>query len=282
MFNIFYIQLGPLALLLIWVFGTLKSVLFWLYLWQLKDYHIGRFVDHFRTSKGKKAFFNITIVIKILLALWLLCTYVFGGWEYLIWGYAAFIIIYVVETYRAAVGLAKGTLKKPVFTGKIILLFSVIVVGMVAFFQVSLARIAFDPSILLLMFDIVAAVIVSLVVLFFQPLFVLGRNRILQKAMKKMAQYPKVKVIAITGSYGKTSTKEFLTTILSQKFKVLSTPDHKNSEIGIAQTILKDLKPEHEIFVVEMGSYNRGGISLLCDIVEPEIGVGTGVNEQQL
>jgi UDP-N-acetylmuramoyl-tripeptide--D-alanyl-D-alanine ligase len=91
-----------------------------------------------------------------------------------------------------------------------------------------------------------------------------------------------IKVIGITGSYGKTGTKEFLTTILSKKYKVLSTKDHQNSEMGIAKCILENLTPEHEIFVVEMGSYQKGGIKLLCDIVKPEIGLVTGVNEQHL
>ena len=52
--------------------------------------------------------------------------------------------------------------------------------------------------------------------------------------------------------------------------------------MGIAQTILEDLKPEHQIFVAEMGAYKKGGIKLLCDIVKPKIGIVAGVNEQHL
>ena len=61
-------------------------------------------------------------------------------------------------------------------------------------------------------------------------------------------------VIGITGSYGKTSTKEFLATILSEKFKVLKTEAHQNSEVGISRCILNDLKEEHEVFICEMGA----------------------------
>ncbi len=92
-------------------------------------------------------------------------------------------------------------------------------------------------------------------------------------------------VIGITGSYGKTSTKEILYTILAEKFgenKVLKTKEHQNSEVGVSQCILNDLKPEHKIFVCEMASYNRGGIKLLCDIAKPKIGILTGINEQHM
>ena len=92
-------------------------------------------------------------------------------------------------------------------------------------------------------------------------------------------------VIGITGSYGKTSTKEFLYDILSSKLgkdKILKTREHQNSEVGIARCILNELKPEHEIFIVEMGAYNVGGIKLLCDMVIPKIGVLTGINEQHM
>jgi len=127
-------------------------------------------------------------------------------------------------------------------------------------------------------------------IIFFIPLFVLSfqiptliwRSIIISKAKAKRAKFKELLVIGITGSYGKTSTKEFLATILSEKYKVLKTLEHQNSEVGISQCILNDLKPEHEIFVVEMGAYNRGGIRLLSDIAKPKIGVLTGINEQHL
>ena len=49
----------------------LKYVLFWLYLWQLKEYHVGRFVDHFRTSKGKKLLFSFEQILKLVLLVFL-------------------------------------------------------------------------------------------------------------------------------------------------------------------------------------------------------------------
>ncbi|MEI7425016.1 MAG: UDP-N-acetylmuramoyl-tripeptide--D-alanyl-D-alanine ligase [Candidatus Staskawiczbacteria bacterium] len=100
--------------------------------------------------------------------------------------------------------------------------------------------------------------------------------------MEKIKSGGKLKVIAITGSYGKTSTKEFLSTILSQKFKILETKEHQNSEIGVANCILNELDSDYDIFIAEIGAYNKGKVKEVCSIIKPEIGIVTGVNEQHL
>ena len=90
------------------------------------------------------------------------------------------------------------------------------------------------------------------------------------------------KVIGITGSYGKTSTKYILRQILSQKFNTLMTPDSYNTPMGICKVIRGELTPEHEIFIVEMGAYKRGDIRELCNLASPEIGILTAVGPQHL
>ncbi len=90
------------------------------------------------------------------------------------------------------------------------------------------------------------------------------------------------KVIGITGSYGKTSTKSILKQVLSEKFNTLMTPDSYNTPMGICKVIRGTLAEEHEIFIVEMGAYRRGDIKELCELVSPEIGVLTAVGLQHL
>ncbi len=90
------------------------------------------------------------------------------------------------------------------------------------------------------------------------------------------------RVIGITGSYGKTSTKYILHQILSQKFNTLMTPDSYNTPMGICKVIRGDLTAEHEIFIVEMGAYKRGDIRELCNLTSPEIGILTAVGPQHL
>ena len=103
----------------------------------------------------------------------------------------------------------------------------------------------------------------------------------LRSARNKMRNlHPKV--IGITGSYGKTSTKYILNSMLSQKFNVLMTPDSYNTPMGICKVIRNQLKPDHEIFIVEMGAYKKGDIAELCRLVYPEIGILTAVGAQHL
>ena len=90
------------------------------------------------------------------------------------------------------------------------------------------------------------------------------------------------RVIGITGSYGKTSTKYILHQILSRKFNTLMTPDSYNTPMGICKVIRGDLTAEHEIFIVEMGAYKRGDIRELCNLASPQIGILTAVGPQHL
>ena len=90
------------------------------------------------------------------------------------------------------------------------------------------------------------------------------------------------RVIGITGSYGKTSTKYILHRILSEKFNTLMTPDSYNTPMGICKVIRGELAAEHEIFVVEMGAYKRGDIRELCNLASPQIGILTAVGPQHL
>ncbi|MDD3302074.1 MAG: Mur ligase family protein [Candidatus Gracilibacteria bacterium] len=114
--------------------------------------------------------------------------------------------------------------------------------------------------------------------------FILKRKIIktAEKKLKKLKKIEKLKVIGITGSYGKTSQKEILETILKENFKVLSTTGNKNTPLGISEIIINELNETHDIFIVEMGAYIKGDIKDLCDIVEPEIGILTGITLQHL
>jgi len=90
-----------------------------------------------------------------------------------------------------------------------------------------------------------------------------------------------VKVIGITGTNGKTTTKELLRAVLSQKFNVLATEGNLNNQIGVPLTLLK-VKPEHELAIVEMGANHPMDIAELCAIVHPDFGLITNVGKAHL
>lgn len=278
-----------ILLTILWIPRTVKNILFFLYLWQLKEYHIRRFIDHFRTDKGKSIFLNYIFFAKIFLAIFSI--FLLPSLRYL--GRAPFLTtiaviayaLYFFETIFFIKNIFQKNFKKPVFTKKaLILLFSALLITSIFFAAaVSMQKEIFYFVFWLLIFDIFTLFIVSLIVLIFQPFVVLYRNEfIIKKAREKILSRKDLIVVGITGSYGKTSVKELLSILLSSKFNVLKTDKHQNSEMGISQCILNNLKPEHQVFVVEMGSYGVGGIKLLAGIAMPKIGILTGINEQHL
>ncbi|MBP2651451.1 MAG: UDP-N-acetylmuramoylalanyl-D-glutamyl-2,6-diaminopimelate/D-alanyl-D-alanyl ligase [Firmicutes bacterium] len=105
------------------------------------------------------------------------------------------------------------------------------------------------------------------------------------KALQQLAGFHRqrftIPVIAITGSNGKTTTKDMIATMLAGDFNVLKTEANYNNDIGLPLTLLK-LTPEHQVAVVEMGMRGRGEIKRLAEIARPTVGVITNVGETHL
>ncbi|MCR5409622.1 MAG: UDP-N-acetylmuramoyl-tripeptide--D-alanyl-D-alanine ligase [Lachnospiraceae bacterium] len=103
-----------------------------------------------------------------------------------------------------------------------------------------------------------------------------------KRAMTSLGGMKDIKVIGVTGSYGKTSLKFFLKELLSSKFEVLATPESYNTPMGVTKTINEMLRPTHQIFICEMGARNVGDIKELCDMVHPDYGIVTSIGAQHL
>lgn len=99
----------------------------------------------------------------------------------------------------------------------------------------------------------------------------------LQKLGKEIIQRSKSRIVGVTGSLGKTSTKDFLSTILKEKYRVASSPGNSNSKIGLPLAILNHTKGDEDIVILEMGMTHSGQIRKLIDIVPPECVVITSV-----
>ena len=114
------------------------------------------------------------------------------------------------------------------------------------------------------------------------PIEKLISNSYVKKAKKKLESIKNIKVIGITGSYGKTSVKNILKTLLSEKYKVCASPSSYNTPLGLAKTILQNLNNDNEIFIAEMGAKQRFDIKELCEMVKPKIAIITGIGNQHL
>ncbi len=98
----------------------------------------------------------------------------------------------------------------------------------------------------------------------------------LQKIARLWRRRLQLRVIGITGSVGKSTTKEVVAQVLSQRYQTLRSPGNLNNEIGLPLTILR-LGPDHERAVLEMGFYVPGEIAFLCEIALPQVGVITNI-----
>ncbi len=108
------------------------------------------------------------------------------------------------------------------------------------------------------------------------------QQRYINDAKRILRSMRDLKVIGITGSYGKTSTKHYLHRILSEKFDVLMTPGSFNTPMGVVRTIRENMKPYNEVFICEMGAKQLGDIKEICDIVHPQMGIVTAVGPMHL
>lgn len=143
-------------------------------------------------------------------------------------------------------------------------------------------------------YDLDRAAVVLLFAFCFSQCFTMAANwllkpveaninrRFYQDAERILRSMPDLKIIGVTGSYGKTSTKHYLNRILSEKYDVMMTPGSFNTTLGVIRTIREYLKPYNEVFIVEMGAKQIGDIKEICDLVHPSVGIVTAVGEQHL
>jgi len=103
-----------------------------------------------------------------------------------------------------------------------------------------------------------------------------------KQARKKVASMKNLKIIAITGSYGKTSTKFILKTLLAERYNVCFTPGSYNTPMGICKVINNDLQANHQILILEMGARYKGNIRELCEIARPHVSMVTNVGQAHL
>lgn len=129
---------------------------------------------------------------------------------------------------------------------------------------------------------IMSWLVVMLAVLILMPIESRINARYYNEAKKILTSMPNLKVVGITGSYGKTSTKHYLHRILSEQYETLMTPGSYNTPMGVIRTVREMMKPYTEIFICEMGAKQPGDIKEICDLVSPHAGIITAVGPMHL
>lgn len=270
--NIIFIFVSFLFFLLI-----LKDILFWVWLWQLKEYRLDRLLVHLReTIQGRGLFFSKAAVLKWLL----IFSYVFVVFRgNLLSVYQIFIVlVFSFQFFLILKNFSPTFIKRPIFTFKaiIIILLSLFLIFLLFFLPLV------EKFLWLLVLDKLTFLLVAFFVFALAFPTSLYQDFKIGRAAKKIKEHKKLLVIGVTGSFGKSSTKEYIAQIIGKRLNVLKTKGTNNTPIGVADTVLSGLKEETEIFVVEMAAYTKGEIREICEIVHPKIGILTGVSTQHL
>lgn len=258
----------------VWI---IRNILFFTHLWQLKEYRFDRFFVHLRdTQQGRDFLFSPNVFIKWFLIVLYPFDSLFGPLANF---YPFFVAsVFFFDAHQTFLEVRNRTLRLPVFTLKSFTIVSLSFLLALLIFTFPLTNV----FLWFLIADRTVPFVVGYFVFFLSIPTEFYRDFQITRATSLRRKRRNLTVVGITGSYGKTSTKEFVASILSEKFSVLKTSGTNNTPIGIAMTMLEKLKPHHEIFVVEMGAYKRGEIRELCQIVRPGIGILTAVNTQHL
>lgn len=134
----------------------------------------------------------------------------------------------------------------------------------------------------MLLISIFSWIFVIIAVVILMPVERMINKKYWNEAASILRSMPDLKIVGITGSYGKTSTKHYLNRILSEEFDVLMTPGSYNTPMGVIRTIREMMKPYNTIFICEMGAKQKGDIKEICDLVHPHMGIITAVGPMHL
>lgn len=194
---------------------------------------------------------------------------------------ARFLRKAIIRWNRPPVKLRKNIRWTPKLSGVFVLALGLLVAA--AWF---LARISGLPAWTGILFGLLGSYVFFIFLLFsalaYMPVDFVLKRVIIKLARRKMENFKDLKIIGIAGSYGKTTMKEMIAAVLSARYRVVKTPENINTPLGISGVILRKLKPEHEIFIVEMGEYTPGDIEYICSLTRPDVAVVTGINEAHM
>lgn len=255
--------------------ASLSSLLTFASLWQVKEWRVDRLREHFRSEGVFSQSFGFLKPLIILLALPALLMQWLSheAWT---------MSVLAVLTLLTMVRLALNRQPRPVWTAKAVSITGgAVFLVLLTSLLMLLLPVEFVPFMVMIPLFAPLALVLSWICLF--PVDLLFKQRIMRRAREARDRHAELIVIGITGSVGKTTTKELLLHLLRDK-GATATPAHVNSEIGVARWMTQTLSGETapKILIVEMGAYRSGEIRRLCEIARPLIGIITFIGSQHI
>lgn len=254
-----------------------SNALSYLALFEEKDYSAKRLLVHLReTKRGRQI-----LIGKIPLIKW-----------FVIFSYLATVFLSAVDNYYHwlvfALYLALFIkFLKSVFDREIVLPKFSRSAGSIFILSILFEFLLFivpplDTFLWLLILDKLLLLFITFVFVVFSVFFDFSRDFVINRAIEKISKYPKVFSIAVVGSYGRGSTKEFIRHVLALSYNVVTSRESFNDALGIAKTINSQLSQKSQIFIAEIEDNKKDDVTEMCGIINPKIVVVCGINEQKL
>ncbi len=191
------------------------------------------------------------------------------------------VLLLVIAVYRALRRI--NTKKKLVYTARVKRLITTVIILTLIPLVLVFFLVGLNPVSGVLMLLVSGQMVICLIAnLINRPMELMINRHYINDAKRKLKGMPELLIIGVTGSYGKTSVKYYLQTLLQAKYNVLVTPGNYNTTLGVTRTIREYLKPTHEVFICEMGARRVGDIKEICDLVKPKHGIITSIGPQHL
>ena len=260
---------AKIAMLVACAFNFGVQSLYFTHMLQLNSYRNERYRKWCRDNETKLVSVRRILPVLLIPAMYLP----------VVWGYGAAAAILLLT---GLLNLPKKAKKPLVFTNRVrrllatqaLLLAAVLTL---AFFSAYLRAIGFTA-----LFSLIIWAWTWLANTINHPLEKHIADGYVKDARARLQAMPNLIVVGITGSYGKTSAKNFLHDLLAVEYNVLMTPESYNTTMGVVRTIRERLRPSHQVFIAEMGAKNPGDIREICDLVHPRYGILTSIGEQHL
>ena len=246
-------------------------------IYQQQYYKTSRYIDCLIKKIDKKCLFKNLMIILGYSILTLCFIYFFKIPTYLIFLYTL-ITLMLLSTQKDNIIPLKYTnrIKRSYLT-----FYSLSLIVLLVFYY------SFNKSnYIYLLFNIILllclSVIVSIVMILLSPIEYRIKKKYALKAKVTLLENKKLKTIGITGSYGKTSTKNILNTILSSKYSTLATPKSYNTPMGISNCVNNEKMYLYDYFIAELGIDEVKGMDKLLDIVQPDYAIITSIGPMHL
>jgi UDP-N-acetylmuramoyl-tripeptide--D-alanyl-D-alanine ligase len=245
-----------------------------MHIFQQSFYEIDEFIPAIKTTKAIKVkWYEVVLLILAFLSFFSKYTLVL---------YACMSIFTAYKTINNR-PVAK---KKFVYTPRVKITYVIIAVilllSIIGVYSIANLKVISVIFVILSLYKVIAISFMIIGNTIALPILKLLNLRYIKEAKNIINSNSKMKIIGITGSYGKTSTKNIVASLLEEKYITVMTPKSFNTTLGVVKTIREQIKPYTEVFVCEMGAARLGEIKEICEIAKPDISVITSIGPQHL